>query len=237
LDITRFLGANYPNVKVTIEDPLSKLHGDDLEKAAHLANRMSHMRSRIENKHCIIIGSPDVNDFAEIVLAAIHQIVPYTEGRQKRRGFVVIKEQKGTRSSVYWQKQGKDQEGVAQIKSDGQYTIFPHELGTEGGAEGTMFGILVVANNPFCREGETRRIIILSGFSGVSTNAIAKLLTNEKYRNQFFLFDNAYQDTTRNIEALISVKYGIDEGFASRDTRRILGEDPEAISFRTLVAI
>lgn len=163
LDITRFLAANYSNVWVTIEDPMSKLHGHDLENASRLAGRMSHMRSMIENKDCIIIGSPDVNDFAEIVLAEIHRIDPYTEGRQKKKGFVVIKERKGTRSSFYWQKEGLDQEGVVQILGPGEYTYFPHQLGLEAGSPGTMFGILIVANNPFCREDIRRKIIILSG--------------------------------------------------------------------------
>ena len=220
LDITRFLAANYPNVRVTIEDPVSKLHGEDLEKLTRLADRMSDMRSKLENKDCIIIGSPDVNDFAEIVLAEIHQIDPYTESREKRKGFVAIKERKGTRSSFYWQKEEKEEEGVAQIMGPGQYDPFPHKLATET-SPGTMFGILIVANNPFCQEGIRRKIIILSGFSGVATNAIAKILTDEKCLGEFFKLDNAYVDTNQDVEALIGIEYAVDGTFTNRDARQI----------------
>jgi hypothetical protein len=237
LDITKFLAANYPQVKVAIEDPISKLHGEDLDKATRLADRMSHMRAMLENKNCIIIGSPDVNDFAEIVLAEIHRIDPYTEGRHKKKGFVVIKERKGTRSSFYWQKNEKDQEGVLQIQGPENYEYFPHDAGSEDGKPGAMYGILIVANNPFCKKDEHRKIIILSGYSGVATNAIAKLLTDdEKCLDEFFKLDNAYIDSTRNIEALICVKYDIDKGFSKRDTRNIANNDG-AITFKTLVEI
>jgi hypothetical protein len=194
------------------------------------------MRLMIENKDCIIIGSPDVNDFAEIVLSAIHRIDPYTEGRHKKKGFVVIKERKGTRSSFYWQKEGNDQEGVAQINSPGNYTYSPHQF-REGESPGTMFGILIVANNPFCQDDIRRKIIILSGFSGVATNAIAKLLTDERCLPEFFRLDNAYADTSRDIEALISVDYNVDDGFGSRDTRRLSMNNPGAVGFKTLVEI
>jgi hypothetical protein len=245
LDITRFLAGTFPHVKVTIEDPISKLHGNDLEKPARLADRMSQMRSVIENKDCIIIGSPDVNDFAEIVLAAIHGIDPYTEGRQKKKGFVIIKEHKGTKSSFYWQKEKHEQEGVAQVQGPSKYRYFANEPGAEAVAAGRMFGILVVANNPFHHSSdheknngtETRRkVIILSGFSGVATNAMAKLLTDEKYLSTFFDLDNKYADTNKDIEALIRVEYDVDEGFSNRDTRRIVN-DSRSIALEVLVEV
>ncbi len=233
LDITRFLAASFPYVKVTIEDPISKLQSGDLDNAPRLATRMAHMISLIENKDCIIIGSPDVNDFAEIVLSAIHRIDPYTKGRHKKKGFVAIKERKSTRSSFYWEKDGEEGEGVAQIHEPGQYTPYPHHFKeTEG--SGTTFGILIVANNPFCQNNIKRKIIILSGFSGVATNAIARLLTDEKCLPEFFKLDDAYEDTNRDIEALISVDYTVDEGFSTRDTRRL---DSGAIGFKTLVKL
>ena len=236
LDITHFFASNYPNATVTIEDPMSKLHGQDLEEAVHLADRIAHIRSMLDNKDCIIIGSPDVSDFAELALAQIHHIHPYTEGRVKRKGFVLIKERKYTKSSFYREKEGQEQEGVAQILAPGQYEYFPNELATKDETSGKMYGILVVANNPFCKEGQHRKIIILSGFSGVATNAIAKILTNERCLREFFKLDNAYADIDRDVEALIGVEYAVEGSFDNRDTRRIKNYENE-ITFERLVEI
>ncbi|HEX9074245.1 MAG TPA: toll/interleukin-1 receptor domain-containing protein [Anaerolineae bacterium] len=248
LDITHFLASTYPSTHIFFEDPKSKLHGVDLEKAAQLANRISHMRGMLENKDCIIIGSPDVSDFAEIVLAEIHQMAPYTEGRTKKKGFVIIKEpqhsgssfkeQPYASSSFYWKKEAEEDEGVAQILGPGQYKYFANTPASEA-SPGKLYGILVVANNPFCRMHERRKIIILSGFSGVATNAIAKLLTDERCLPEFFKLDNMYADTNRDVEALVGVKYIVDEGFDAKDTRRILDltDYPDAITCEKLVEI
>ncbi len=236
LDITHFFASNYPNTKVTIEDPMSKLHGQDIEQAPRLASRIAHMRSMLENKDSIIIGSPDVNDFAEIVLAEIHQVAPYTESREKSKGFVIIKERKHTKSSFYWEKGDKEQEGVAQILNPGNYEYFPHILVSEDRSPGKMYGILVVANNPFCKDGLRRKVIILSGFSGVTTNVIAKILTDERWLHVFFALDYEYTNIDRNVEALFGVKYIVDRNFAIRDTRRI-ADYKDAITFEKLVEI
>jgi TIR domain len=236
LDITEFFAANYPNTKVKIEDPMSKLHDKDLEQAVPLAYRFSHITSLLDNKDCIIIGSPDVSDFAELTLAAIHHISPYTEGRLKRKGFVLIKERKYTKSSFYWEKEGDEEEGVARIVSPDDYRYFKNKPATKDETEGKMYGILVVANNPFCKEGVRRKIIILSGFSGVATNAIAKLLTDEGCLNEFFKLDNEYTDIERDVEALVGVEYAVEGSFDNRDTRRIK-DSVNAITFEELVEI
>jgi hypothetical protein len=190
----------------------------------------------LENKDCIIVGSPDVNDFAEVVLARIHQIEPYTEGREKRKGFAIVKEHQVTTSSFYWEKLGHEKEGVAQILNPGEYEYFPHETASEGGGTGKMFGILVVADNPFCDKESSKKIIILSGFSGVATNAIAKIITNTHCLQHFFKLDQAYKNIDKNIEALIGVEYIVDRDFNNRDTRRIKNLST-AITFERLVEI
>ncbi|MFX0198719.1 MAG: toll/interleukin-1 receptor domain-containing protein [Candidatus Hodarchaeota archaeon] len=233
LDINRFFASNYPNVRVIIEDPISKLHGQDLEQAERLADRMTDMRSLLEDKDCIIIGSPDVSDFAEIVLAKLHDTTPYVEGRVEKKGFVIIKEKKYTRSSFYWEKENQEEEGVAQVLGPQEYRYFPNiPVSKDGKSPGKMYGILIVANNPFCMEGQRRKIIILSGFSGVATNAIAKILTDKDCLGEFFELDSAYEDVDQNIEALIGVKYVADKSFVNRDARRI-----QTISFERLVVI
>jgi hypothetical protein len=194
------------------------------------------MKGLLENKDCIIIGSPDVSDFAEIVLAQIHKIAFYAEERIKRKGFVVIKEQKYTKSSFYWKKIEDEKEGVAEIQSPGHNTLYPHILPTEDGDPGSMYGILVVANNPFCTEGLQRKIIILSGFSGVATNAISKILTDELCLTEFFRLDNACASVNRNAEILVRVEYVVERDFTSRDTRQIR-DFSDTINFVKLVEI
>jgi hypothetical protein len=231
LAITHFFSSRYPSTKIIIEDPTSKLHDQDFTYAGHLADRIAYMRSKLEDKDCIIVGSPDVSDYAEILLAHIHYIDPYTEGRVKQNGFVIIKDKKYTTSSFYWEKKEKEEEGVAQIIGGAKRIYFPNKVASEEGKLGKLYGILIIANNPFINTSR-RRIMILSGFSGIATNAIAKLITDELYLLEFFKLDNEYIHLDRNIEALIGVEYAIDKDSMNRDTRQI-----KKINFEKLVEI
>jgi hypothetical protein len=232
LDITHFFLSNYPSAKVTIEDPRAKLRGPDLETVGLLVSHVTDLQRTLTNKDCIVIGSPDVSDFAEIGLAEIHKIPPYDEERNKARGFVIIKDSQYTKSSFYWERKGDEQEGVAEILGNNRYNYFANEPASEDGAPGKMYGILIVANNPFCDNGFPRKLIILSGFSGVATNAIAKILTSENYLSEFYRFDNDYTNSKRDIEGLIGVEYIAERGLDKRDTRRIT-----KITFEKLVEI
>jgi hypothetical protein len=241
LDISHFFASNYPSARVRIEDPVSKLQGKDLEGVPALATHMADMSRMLENKDCIIIGSPDVSDFAELVLAKLHNINAYTEGREKRKGFVIIKEQQQTRSSFYWAKSAAEEEGVVQILGDGDYRAYPNVPAVEGKSPGKMYGILVIANNPFRNaddrrdESARKKVVILSGFSGVATNAIAKILTDDDCLEEFFKLDDAYSDIDKDVEVLIGVEYEIEKNFDTRDTRRIKGI--KSITFEGLVEI
>lgn len=53
--------------------------------AGQLATAISDRRDLLMDKDCIIVGSPDVSDFAEIVLARVHQIPPYGTNERSRR--------------------------------------------------------------------------------------------------------------------------------------------------------
>lgn len=223
LDITHFFSSSYPNTTVKIEDPVGKLHGRDLEDPALMWQQLDRRRRMLENKNCVIVGSPDVSDFSEMVLAEIHGIPPYAKTRVKENGFVIIKGEKLMPGSFYWKKQESEQEGVALIKGPGDYRYFARALPSEDGRGGKMHGILVAAKNPFCRPGTDAWIIILSGFSGVATNGIAKLLTHphEGFMAEFFKLDGEYTDLNASIEALIEVEYVLESDSADSDTRHI----------------
>jgi hypothetical protein len=80
LEITHFLALKYPQTKVVIEPPTSKLSAFELTGIGKIDTR-DNIISKIRNKDCIIVGSPDVSDFAEIILAKLHDIEPYNDER------------------------------------------------------------------------------------------------------------------------------------------------------------
>jgi hypothetical protein len=100
---------------------------------------------------------------------------------------------------------------------------------------GKMHGILVVADNPF-NDSEHRKIMILSGFSGVATNAMVKFLTEEAYLNSFFAFDEKHSHQARAIEVVICVRYTMGLGTENKDTRAI-NENSDSIIFEELVEL
>jgi len=238
LGIAHFFASNYPGTRLTIEDPASKLQQEDIEKVHVLANRIAEIGNLLKDKDCIIIGSPDVNDFAEIVLSHIHKIDAYDNDRKKSKGFVLIRNKKNSASAFYWKTGPGEDEGIARFGQEGM-KIYKHEPPSidVGRTIGKMHGLLVVANNPFCHPSEPRKIMILSGFSGVATNAIAKFLTEDTYLHSFFTFDDeAYSQQTQAIEAVISVKYVVGPGSENKDARQI-DETPDSIAFEEMIAI
>jgi len=157
------------------------------------------------------VGSPDVSDFAEIVLAKTHGIKPYHHDRVKQTGYVIIKDEAGegpAPSSHYWTTHESERVGVAKLSATGQ-EAYPARLDPKTG-EGEMCGVLAVASNPFSDlsgRPEERRVVLLSGFSGVATNAIAKFLTDDNYLDEFAKFDRDYVDVNKNVEVLIGVNF------------------------------
>jgi TIR domain len=235
LAIAHYFALNFPGTRLTIEDPASKLQQEDIGKTHVLANRIAEIGNLLEDKDCIIIGSPDVNDFAEVVLGRIHGIHPYDNDRKKSKGFVLVRDRKHTASSFYWQTSAGEQEGIARLGRS-EISIYPHEPTTSGTPTGTMHGILIVGENPFGSSTPRRRIMILSGFSGVATHGLAKFLTEETYLHSFFEFDEAQAEQTKAVEALVAVRYFVESGSENKDARQIEAV-PDSISFKELVAV
>jgi hypothetical protein len=240
LVLTRFFGSRYPNVNVIIEDPVSKLSAEDIfSKKAAAAGKLWDIERKLRNRDCIIVGSSDVSDFAELVLATLHGIEPYTPDRQKSKGFVNIKALQQTPSCGYWIKRTDEREGVARIDGPGKiqtYVVEPDEQGYE-----TTYGTLVVADNPFNDTDIDYKILILSGFSGIATTAIALLIASKQHKqhqDEFYRLDQAYVDPNMQFEALISVRYNYVDTHSidTRDARRI-DTTPRGIKFEELVRI
>ncbi len=209
-ELSRFLALKYPNAKVNFSPPMSKLVRSRIIEMGKTAV-YNYIRKIILNKDCIIIGSPDVSDIAEIVLSEIHQVEAYSKARVKFKGYVMLKTlQPNKNSTFYWRKQKNEDEGIWLYKEE--INDFKHYSNTQNQqGSGTIYGVLTISNNPFVDSGITRKIMILSGFTGLATYAIAKLLTNEEYKNQLSIIDEEWTNKEESIEIVIGVKYEVDE--------------------------
>ena len=208
LCITHFFAENYPNTRVIIEDPLEKIL-----RSGPPAHKIAQLMRELEGKDCVIVGSPDVSDLAEIVLAQLHSIESYQSDRRKRKGFAIIKSEMTVPSSAYWTKLDGEKEGVAWIEKK-QIFEAKHEKGI-----GETFGILIVSDNPFSKI--KNKIIILSGFTGVATFGVSKLLTDRNHLDEFFKIDQQSNTIENNFEALIKVPYKYDPLTESGDSREV----------------
>lgn len=232
LDLTHFIIRTYSSTNLIIEEPISKLPST-IVSSAGLFMEWDQITERIRDKDCIIIGSPDVSDLAEVVLAKLHAIAPYQPGREKQRGYVIIKKKMRMPSTFYWEKLEDEPEGVAQILDSGEFRYYPTKIDSE---ESIMYGILVIADNPFGEKRPRRKIMIFSGFSGVVTNAMAKLLTDEKYVDQLNNLDLHYSDRKNDVEILVGVKFRIEGGAREADMRKIV-EGDDAVFYEGLVHV
>lgn len=227
-ELTRFLALKYPNSQVRITTPRSKLSKNEIELKG-IPNIRSDIELLLIDKDCIIVGSPDVSDLAEIVLSELHNILPYNENRLKSKGYIIIKNmQRKIISSFIWERKNGEKEGIAQILGkDGRFTTFSNQIDDSGG---TIYGILTVANNPFYKIHKNKKIIILAGFSGPATNAIAKLLTQETYTPKLDeLFEKTHIHQNSNVEILVGMRFSFDNTLDGKGDNRIFRDQPDDI--------
>lgn len=233
LDLNRYFSRYFPDVNLSIEDPISKRSPDE---RVDMLGFFDHFIGRLRNRDCIIVGSPDVSDFAELVLAKWHGVQEFSESRDKSKGFAIVKKRIDGSSAFYWRTTDidPDAEGVVEISTAGDNILHQTTLNSGGGE---MFGILTVVSNPWCDDGSDRRIVILSGFSGIATNALARFLTDDDFLEGFQEFDGIRsRSQSSNYEALIGVKFVLGDDAAYRDSRRI-APGKEAVFFKKLVEL
>ncbi|HLP46292.1 MAG TPA: hypothetical protein VK469_10110 [Candidatus Kapabacteria bacterium] len=225
-ELARFFALKFPKTQVNIAHPMSKLNENEINE-----KKKNVIHDILKDKDCIIIGSSNVSDLTEIILSKLHGIHPYENDLQDFTGYVIKKKleiekthaDKATvfKSSVYWQisKNENESEGICRYdKKRGEPKHFNNKYDKDEGEE--IYGILTIANNPFVTNGPRRKIMILSGFSGIATYGIAKLLTHEDYWNELSELDTQYdkQNITRdqNVQILIRTTFsrgpkGIDD--------------------------
>jgi hypothetical protein len=199
VDITHYFGLKYRSIGVKIEQPVSKLHVDEETRRLDTMD----FASRLVSKNCVIIGSPDVSDFAEVALAKILGVKPYDPAEELRSGFRIIKD--SHRYSTFYESTSaaEEQEGIRLIGPAGQ-EVFTC-------SENKSYGVMVLADNPFSGldGGEPHQILILAGHTGLSTRAISLLLTEENAwcLDEFYKIDQEIAVKKRPVAVVVEVNY------------------------------
>lgn len=165
-EATFYLAQKYPTAQIKPASPVAKADTNgNVDKLAELTKCIKSDLSE-KNSSFLIIGSPDVSDYAEVVLAKIYGIEPYNkntlEGKNKR--FVFHKDNLTSIvfSSFY---RAGDESKVAFFGS-----IMPCQVDK---TSGVTYGVLTIADNPF---NEDEKVIVLSGFTGLATFGLMRLL-------------------------------------------------------------
>jgi hypothetical protein len=162
VDITHHFARHHHETGVFIEEPMRKSTINEDTRTFD-----THEYSRLLNHNSVIIGSPDVSDFAEIALAKILGVSPYEPQGELNVAFRIRKA--GKRFSTFYQAVGSEEQGGGIELWDGTFYQ---------ASDDKDYGVLVLADNPFSDEGH--KILILAGHSGVATRAMTLLLTSDE---------------------------------------------------------
>jgi TIR domain len=227
VDITHHFARHHRDIGVVIEQPVSKARID----AATRAFDTAEFSQKLINRNCIIIGSPDVSDFAEITLARLLGVPPYSPGAQLTVGVRIRKA--GRRfSTFYEQSSGQEPEGVRAIR-DGRSEAF---FASEGNLD---HGVMILADNPFSQEGRKYKILILAGHSGVATRAMSLLLTHEEpwCLDAFYYLDQEIAVVGSPLAAVIEVSYRRLHGHDGFGDEREIKAESRSIRVRTVLPL
>ena len=188
-----YLGQRYPTVSIRPASPKAKiLVGDAGEEAvrARMA-RYTAIKEELENEHrnCIIVGSPDVSDYAEIMLAEIFGLEAFepAENAANPDSFIFLKDNIDTRvrSAFYCPHNTK------QVEFPGVGTVEVHASNER--TCGCTYGVLVIGRNPLTKtkiEADAKKqagreqpppekydwVMVLSGFTGLATCGLMQLV-------------------------------------------------------------
>jgi hypothetical protein len=236
-EFSYFIVQNYQNAEIRFDKPRSKKNYDELQELQNkkeLERLIEKIKGKtIENGDCIIVGSADVNDYTEVNLAAVHKIESYyalvKTKRQwdkavsvlKKKAFIFEKPevdhsdskfastfyQVGRKNAIHWY-------------GDRPYVCTETPANNE--LTGTTYGVLTIADNPFVQD-KRRKIMVLSGFTGIATYGISQLLTSRELRKKLMaplvMRHKIYEHD--NVNILIQVEYKIKDIDKPGDTREI----------------
>jgi hypothetical protein len=164
-EVSFYLAQKYPTSLIKPSSPKTKITKADEAKAQQIGETLGKELGSVYH-NCVIIGSPDVNDYAEVVLSKLFHLTPFSPRRdpdfRKSGGFIFHKNniKKDINSAFYSRNKNNAIEYVG-----GRYNCSddPH----------VTYGVLTIAQNPFAERG---RVMVLSGFTGIATCGLMDLV-------------------------------------------------------------
>jgi hypothetical protein len=161
-EVSFYLAQKYPTSVIKPASPKTKMETVVPEKVEEIRKELRGVYS-----NCIIIGSPDVNDYAEVVLAELYGVDPFRTSPSvvKHGGFVFHKNNiKDVIHSAFYTKDSKNR--------------VEHSGATDNCDDHTTFGVLVIARNPFVEKAAKSggKVMVLSGFTGIATCGLMELV-------------------------------------------------------------
>ena len=227
VDITHHFARHHRDIGVVIEQPVSKARID----AATRSFDTAEFSQKLINRNCIIIGSPDVSDFAEITLARLLGVPPYSPDALLTAG-VRIKKAGQRFSTFYEQSSDQEPEGVRVIRHGKSEDFFASE-------EDRDHGVMILADNPFSQSGRKNKILILAGHSGVATRAMSLLLTHEEpwCLDAFYDLDQEIAVMGDPLAVVIEVSYRRLLGHDGIGDEREINAEPKSIRVRSALPL
>lgn len=191
--LAAFLAQQYKETKFDIDPPENKRAG---KGRAEIAARKREVEMKLRtNKNFIIIGSPDVSDYAEIVLASGYQIQPYVpipcenatcltncpKACVGRRGYIFYKRRFFTSKRPHTEGGANHPRACSFCYRDAvdasKERVLWYGTAHECTKTATYGVITVFYRNPI--GGDANSVIVLSGFTGIATFGLARLLAGE----------------------------------------------------------
>lgn len=228
-DLSFFIAQKYETAKAPIERPKNKKRPAELA-AMNLADYHQGLRQELAGHDCVIIGSPDVSDYAEVALADLHGIEPHRACEDRTQlPYRFIKstqspEHPRRNSAFYMIPTRNGEDGVefgctptrldcGEMRSDkAKKQIY----------KGQACVVITIAKNPYNRNAAdpaTHHIMILSGFTGVATYAAVQLLTSIRYRSELEKCFDKYESLGKGknepmsgVNILVTVSYTVEGG-------------------------
>lgn len=201
--LAAFLAEKYKRAKVTIEPPEEKVAPETgLDTDAGKIKVKNNIMQKLQdvNNSVIIVGSPDVSDYAEVILARVYGVEPYHPECKKKgeenpyicwecqkktncvgkRGYLFCKNTTtkihSRLFSSFYRNPPLMEECV--LWYGGKYQCWEKTVGQN--VEGTTYGVITLLKDHLNILGDSAQgdkwIILLSGFTGVATYGLAQVL-------------------------------------------------------------
>ncbi len=249
-ELSFFIAQKFETATVATRQPKNKRSAAELRPPGIRQGYHGQLTEDLRGQDCVIIGSPDVSDYAELALSTLYGLEPHTTGAAPSRlPYVFIKRTRGInhprrQSAFYRIPTEKQKEGVRFGRSH-SLSIDCSEIRDDDQDGDSFIGhtcvVITIAKNPFQRTGDKAEhyIVILSGFTGVATYAAVKFLTSSEPRYRAALekyFKRREEKKPRDGEEVVGVNMLLSVDYIKRHDHRRTGDTREltALEFREL---